>query len=250
MPDGGKYRVSESSLSAMLQSIPAHISIIDPDLNIVWANHIAKNKFGNDLAGRKCFQAYHGRSSPCEPSPCLTIRAFRDGMLHEHAAVVDNRGKRVYFLRTANVAMRDPDGTPIRVIVISRNISKLKHKDQLIQNLKRLLPICAGCKMIRDNNGHWHQVEKYIQDHSGTQFSHSICPACVKVLYPDFIPGRTFMKSQSPAGACSDDTQQITIYLPCRLAERVNKYAKENGNSMTGVVIEALDFLLRSRKVV
>jgi hypothetical protein len=57
------------------------------------------------------------------------------------------------------------------------------------------------------------------------------------------------MKDQSPADACSDDTQQITIYLPCRLAERVDKYAKGNGNSMTGVVIEALDFLLRSRKV-
>lgn len=57
------------------------------------------------------------------------------------------------------------------------------------------------------------------------------------------------MKDQPPAVACSDDTQQITLYLPCRLAERVEKYAKENGNSMTGVVIEALDLLLRSRKV-
>ena len=57
------------------------------------------------------------------------------------------------------------------------------------------------------------------------------------------------MKDQSSADACPDDTQQITIYLPFRLAERVGKYAKENGNSMTGVVIEALDFLLRSRKV-
>jgi len=57
------------------------------------------------------------------------------------------------------------------------------------------------------------------------------------------------MKDQSSADACTDDTQQITIYLPYRLAERVEKYAKENGNSMTGVVIEALDLLLRSRKV-
>jgi hypothetical protein len=187
MPDGGKYRVSESSLLAMLQSISAYISIMDADLNIIWANHIAKNKFGNDLAGRKCFQDYHGRSSPCKPTPCLTIRAFRDGMVHDQAAVVDNRGKRVYFHRTANVAMRDQDGTPIRVIVVSRNISKLNDKDPLIRNLKRLLPICAACKMIRDDNGHWHQVEKYIHDHSGTQFSHAICPGCAAALYPDFI---------------------------------------------------------------
>lgn len=45
-----------------------------------------------------------------------------------------------------------------------------------------------------------------------------------------------------------DDTQQITIHLPCRLAERAEKYAKEYGNTVTGVVIEALDTFLRSQK--
>jgi predicted DNA-binding protein len=48
---------------------------------------------------------------------------------------------------------------------------------------------------------------------------------------------------------CSDPTQPITIQLPCRLAERVDKYARETGNTITGVVIEALDALLRGRKV-
>lgn len=57
------------------------------------------------------------------------------------------------------------------------------------------------------------------------------------------------MTDQSDAITCSDDTQQITIHLPYRLAERVDKYAKENGNTVTGVVIEALDALMRGRKV-
>ena len=48
---------------------------------------------------------------------------------------------------------------------------------------------------------------------------------------------------------CADDTQIFTIHLPCRLAERAEKYAQENGNTVTGVVIEALDALLRGRKV-
>ena len=48
---------------------------------------------------------------------------------------------------------------------------------------------------------------------------------------------------------CPDDTQQITIHLPCRLAKRVDKYAKENGNNVTGVVIEALDSFLRGQKL-
>jgi hypothetical protein len=57
------------------------------------------------------------------------------------------------------------------------------------------------------------------------------------------------MTDQSDAITCSDATQQITIHLPCRLAERAEKYAKENGNTVTGVVIEALDAFLRGRKM-
>jgi hypothetical protein len=44
---------------------------------------------------------------------------------------------------------------------------------------------------------------------------------------------------------CSDDTQQFVINIPCQLALRAEKYAAENGNTITGVVIEALDALLR-----
>jgi len=44
---------------------------------------------------------------------------------------------------------------------------------------------------------------------------------------------------------CADITQELTIKLPCRLAERAEAYAKENGNTITGVVIEALDRFLR-----
>lgn len=47
---------------------------------------------------------------------------------------------------------------------------------------------------------------------------------------------------------CTDATHQITIHLPCRLAERVDKYAIENGTTITNVVIEALDQFLRGQQ--
>ena len=53
------------------------------------------------------------------------------------------------------------------------------------------------------------------------------------------------MSEQSDAVTCDDDTQQFTIHLPCRLAERAEKYAKEKGYTVTGVAIEALDTFLR-----
>ncbi len=53
-----------------------------------------------------------------------------------------------------------------------------------VKRLSGLLPICASCKNIRDDEGYWHQVEVYIQTHTEADFSHSICPDCTQKLYP------------------------------------------------------------------
>ena len=54
-----------------------------------------------------------------------------------------------------------------------------------VKTLKGLLPICSGCKKIRDDRGYWNQVETYIQKHTDTEFSHGLCPDCVSKIYPD-----------------------------------------------------------------
>jgi hypothetical protein len=57
-----------------------------------------------------------------------------------------------------------------------------KAKAKLISNI---LPICAHCKKIKDDEGKWHQIEKYMSDHSKLLFSHGLCPECVKEYYSD-----------------------------------------------------------------
>jgi len=47
-----------------------------------------------------------------------------------------------------------------------------------IRQLKELLPICSYCKKIRDDQNYWQQIESYIHNHTGSDFSHSICPEC------------------------------------------------------------------------
>jgi len=54
-----------------------------------------------------------------------------------------------------------------------------------VKTLSGLLPICSSCKKIRDDKGYWNQIEAYIRDHSEAEFSHGICPECMKELYPD-----------------------------------------------------------------
>lgn len=70
--------------------------------------------------------------------------------------------------------------------LLNRNI-ELEEALSEIKRLRGILPICAACKRIRDDAGYWHQVEMYVQDHSEAEFSHSICPDCMKKMYPDFL---------------------------------------------------------------
>lgn len=54
-----------------------------------------------------------------------------------------------------------------------------------VKTLSGLLPICASCKKIRDDQGYWNQIELFIRDHSFAEFSHGICPECARKLYPE-----------------------------------------------------------------
>jgi len=54
-----------------------------------------------------------------------------------------------------------------------------------IKTLHGILPICANCKKIRNDEGYWQKVEEYISEHTDAKFSHGICQSCAEKLYPD-----------------------------------------------------------------
>ncbi|MFH2057272.1 MAG: cache domain-containing protein [Pseudomonadota bacterium] len=68
---------------------------------------------------------------------------------------------------------------------VQERTAELKKTLDQIKTLKGLLPICAGCKKIRDDSGYWQQIESYISEHSDADFSHGICPDCIERLYPE-----------------------------------------------------------------
>ena len=97
--------------------------------------------------------------------------------------------------------LKDPDGNIIGVCGFSHDITKQKQLEielkstnkkletalSEIKTLEGILPICASCKKIRDKNGNWNQLEIYIRDRSKADFTHSICPECIKKLYGEDI---------------------------------------------------------------
>ncbi len=104
------------------------------------------------------------------------------------------------WVRCRGVAMRDKYGKPVRMLGAHNDMTKLKQtelelrkkteelekaNEKLQKTLSGILPICASCKKIRDDEGYWKQIEAYIEEHSTAYFTHSICTDCAKKLYSD-----------------------------------------------------------------
>jgi DNA-binding CsgD family transcriptional regulator len=130
--DPEKYRV--------LNALCDHVSILDKDLTILWANKTAQRIFGKNLTGRKCYEAFHQRTHPCEPSPCLTLKAFQDGKPHEHETeIIDNKGQIIIFYCKANVLEKGADGIPTTVIEISRDVTEKRLVEAALRELEESL---------------------------------------------------------------------------------------------------------------
>ena len=76
---------------------------------------------------------------------------------------------------------------------LGARVAELEHSLDEVRQLKRLLPICMYCKKVRDDGDYWQEIETYIHERTGTDFSHGVCPDCVPHLLDDgvqTIPGK------------------------------------------------------------
>ena len=116
--------------------------------------------------------------------------------------VVNKEGTRFYVEVSSSIVTNDKGnvvGAMASFVDITRRkqtemeredlIRKLQTALAKIKTLRGLVPICASCKKIRDDQGFWHQLEVYVRDHSEANFSQSICPSCAKELYPELDYG-------------------------------------------------------------
>lgn len=57
-----------------------------------------------------------------------------------------------------------------------------------IKTLRGWIAMCASCKKIRDDQGFWKGLERYVEEHSQVLFTHSLCPSCTQKWYPELYP--------------------------------------------------------------
>ncbi len=136
---------------------------------------------GQDYRGEKVLAAY-------EPVAELNIGIVAKIDLLEirlpfiKAAVISGISAIVFIL--LGVALFFKITNPI-LKGLENSVGKLEKALSEVKTLRGILPICSYCKKIRDDDGYWNQVEIYVQKRSDADFSHGICPDCMKEHYKD-----------------------------------------------------------------
>lgn len=178
---------------------PTPTCLTDKNFTILLANESYWAEFG-PLPGNKkpikCYEHRQGKSCHTENCPLTQIMSGSNQYICEPSKEKD--GASQHFIVTAKPLL-DAKGKVVGIVESFQEITTRKRledeKEQLIKELKKsleqvkllsgLIPICAYCKKVRDDQGFWSQVESYIGKHSEAKFSHGLCPGCVRKLYPD-----------------------------------------------------------------
>jgi hypothetical protein len=114
-----------------------------------------------------------------------TLRRRKDGTLINVSLTVSPIRDRTGNIIGASTIARDITSRKKAEEERERLIVELSEALAKVKTLSGLLPICSSCKKIRDDKGYWTQIESYISEHSGAEFSHGICPECARKLYPE-----------------------------------------------------------------
>jgi PAS domain-containing protein len=189
----------------ILNAIPLMIFVVDDDVRLRDLNHAAAAVFGPDkstILNRRGGEVLHclhrhdvpegcGRGPFCRDCPIrhsVTQSLKGQAIVRRRAKVEILRGGEKQELELLITAAPMPHQGPPLALLILEDINE-------ISALRNIIPICSKCKKVRDDQEYWHSVESYFRGCIGVDFSHGICPTCMKELYPEFVKSKTVKKT-------------------------------------------------------
>jgi hypothetical protein len=122
----------------------------------------------------------------------LLANSFEQGARHEFEAVFDGRVYAFLIVPMPEAGYANFYGTDITARKLAEEereslIAKLQEALAKVKTLSGLVPICAWCKKIRDDQGFWKQVEVFMQGHSDAVFTHAVCPDCMRKVSAELV---------------------------------------------------------------
>jgi len=196
-----ELRAQKDFLQLLVNTLPDMIFIKDVDLRVTMVNDTYCDMVGGRrewLIGKRAHEIHSDEvANTCQQSDEELLRSGESVRGEEWLTGPD--GRRI-LLDTIKVPYRGADGDIAGIMAISRDITERKAAEEErealigdltkalseIKHLTGLIPMCASCKRIRNDDGFWDQVETYIQRKTRAVFTHGICPACMDQYYGEY----------------------------------------------------------------
>ncbi len=178
--------------ASILHAMPLPILVVDDDVSILWYNQAAAQVVGAEavlVLRRRAGEVLHCLHAQETPEGCGRAAACRDCPVRG-AVGQALQGQKVIRQRAKMELVHGNIVTPVHLLVTTAPFTfqgkawallVLEDISELME-LKGLLPICSYCKSIRDDEHYWQSVEHYFKAHLDLDFSHGICPDCLKKI--------------------------------------------------------------------
>jgi hypothetical protein len=192
-----ELREKEEFNFALFQYNPVTTVVVDSEGRVVKSN-AAKRKSGDRLPniGDIMYKDYASRHGV--DMFAVLMECIKTGQMKSFPEMsYDNKVLSITIAPFPKGAIIATEDITARVQAERDNVNLIKHLRRAlneVETLRSLLPICASCKKIRDDKGYWNTVEEYFGLRNSVDFSHTLCPDCIKELYPDLwkkMPDRT-----------------------------------------------------------
>jgi PAS domain-containing protein len=183
-------------LRSLLDANPSPVFIMDGEACILDANLAAIELLETDsgtVFQRPCGEVLHCLHQRDAAKSCGKTPHCKDCLIR-NSVMLAMQGNRVVREKTELRICKDHGVESIHVLVTAAPFAfeaalyvlLILEDITEVVTLRRILPICANCKKIRNDQDYWEQVENYLRKHTDLRFTHGICPECVKILYPEF----------------------------------------------------------------
>jgi PAS domain S-box-containing protein len=199
-PDDRNVRKTLAFLRKIIDTIANPIFVKDTKGRYVFCNAAFEGYTGlkkDEIIGKTDYDMNPERIA--DPYHDMDTMLLENGQAREYEVFFQNPDGNNRAVLFNKACYTNTDGSVVGLVGVITDVTDRKvveeEKKELIARLSQalaeiktlsgLLPICSYCGNVRDDRGYWSKIEKYMHEHSGTQFSHGICPDCMKEHYPE-----------------------------------------------------------------